>query len=305
MGRRNLVLGLVGFLLSCGIITAGSETKSVPGTDRDSGPVIKRGYVEIPEGQMHYRTMGSGPVVMLLHQVVRSSDEYRRVMPVLAEKYRVIAMDMLGYGESVKPPRPYALPDHGKSLLSFLDAMGIEKASFVGHHTGAKLAVELAATHPERVEKMVLSALPYGYIMKEDDPMPEIYRPMEVKGDGSHLDRIWNQQSGGEEASLDVRYEIALEYLKAGPRGEEGHYAAKHYSRLIDERLRNIPESIKASTLLLCGREDKWMEGLDALRKLMPQSQVFIIEGTGTGTDIIRRSPQKFAQAILNFLSQP
>ncbi|MEE8161704.1 MAG: hypothetical protein V3T61_08720, partial [Acidobacteriota bacterium] len=77
------------------------------------------------------------------------------------------------------------------------------------------------------------------------------------------------------------------------------------YSRLIDERLRNIPESIKASTLLLCGREDKWMEGLDALRKLMPQSQVFIIEGTGTGTDIIRRSPQQFAQAILNFLSQP
>ena len=267
--------------------------------------MIRRGYVDIPEGQMHYRTMGSGPVVMLLHQVVRSSDEYRRVMPVLAEKYRVVAMDMLGYGESVKPPRPYALPDHGKNLVSFLDAMGIEKASLVGHHTGAKLAVELAATHPERVEKMVLSALPYGYLMKEDDPMPEIYRPMEVKGDGSHLDRIWNQQSGGEEASLDVRYEIALEYLKAGPRGEEGHYAAKHYSRLIDERLRNIPESIKASTLLLCGREDKWMEGLDALRKLMPQSQVFIIEGTGTGTDIIRRSPQKFAQAILNFLSQP
>ena len=170
---------------------------------------------------------------------------------------------------------------------------------------GAIVAAKLAATHPERVEKMVLSALPYGYIMREDDPMPEIYRPMEVKADGSHLDRIWAEQSGGVEASLDVRYEISLEYLKAGPRGEEGHHAAKHYSRLIDEQLRNIPESIKASTLLLCGREDKWMEGLDALRKMMPQSQVFIIEGTGTGTDIIRRSPQKFAQAVLNFLSQP
>ena len=294
------------FFVGCEKDKYGSESVRV--TNQGSGSVIERGYVEIPEGQMHYRTIGNGPVVMLLHQVVRSSDEYRRVMPVLAEKYKVIAVDVLGFGESVKPARPYTIPDHGKSLISFLDAMGIERVSLVGHHTGAKLAVELAATHPERVDKMVLSALPYGYIMKEDDPMPEVFRPMVVKEDGSHLDRIWDEQSDtsvDKQASLDVRYEIALEYLKAGPRGEEGHYAAKHYSRLIDERLRKIPDSIKSSTLLLYGREDKWIEGLDALKKLMPQSSIFIIEGVGTSTDMIRRSPQKFARAVLDFLSQP
>jgi pimeloyl-ACP methyl ester carboxylesterase len=305
MDGKKLALGLSFLLLLAGVTSVGSAGKSVPGTDRDSGPVIKRGYVEIAEGQVHYRTMGSGPVVMLMHQVVRSSDEYRRVMPVLARKYRVVAMDMLGFGESDKPPRQYSIPDHGRSVISFMDAMGIDKASFAGHHTGAKVSVEVAATNPQRVEKMVLSALPYGYIKKEDEPMAEIYRPLEVKADGSHLERIWNEQSGGPEASLDVRYEITLEYLKAGPRGEEGHYAAKHYSRLIDDRLRLIPDRIKASTLLLCGREDKWIEGLDALTKLMPQSQIFIIEGSGTGTDIIRRSPQAFAEAVLKFLSQP
>ena len=98
------------------------ESESVGVTNQESGSIIKRGYVEIPEGQMHYRTIGNGPVVMLLHQVVRSSDEYRRVMPVLAEKYKVIAVDVLGFGESVKPARPYTIPDHGKSLISFFKA---------------------------------------------------------------------------------------------------------------------------------------------------------------------------------------
>ena len=63
------------------------ESEAAGVTNQESDSVIRKGYVEIPEGQMHYRTIGNGPVVMLLHQVVRSSDEYRRVMPVLAEKY--------------------------------------------------------------------------------------------------------------------------------------------------------------------------------------------------------------------------
>jgi pimeloyl-ACP methyl ester carboxylesterase len=57
---------------------------------------MKRAYVDIPEGQVHYRTDGSGPVLLLLHRVPTSSALFIKVIPILAKHYRVIAMDILG-----------------------------------------------------------------------------------------------------------------------------------------------------------------------------------------------------------------
>ncbi len=73
---------------------------------------MKRAYVDVPGGQVHYRTEGRGRPLILIHQSVCSSDEYSRVLPLLAKNYRVIAMDTLGYGESDKPPRVYDIPDY-------------------------------------------------------------------------------------------------------------------------------------------------------------------------------------------------
>ena len=310
MGRRGLILGLFFFVLVSEITAAQLSSERMLDGARDGVKSIKRGYVEIPEGQVHYRTQGSGPVLLLIHQVVRSSDEYSRLIPLLARNYRIIAMDTLGYGESDQPPRPYQIPDYARSVISFLDVLGIDKVSLLGHHSGGKVAVEVAATHPERVEKLILSALPYGYIHREGDPMPEKYRPMKVEADGSHLIRIWNEQTGGDlgkatssskELPVDIRYEITLEYLKAGPRSEEGHYAARHYSRIIDERLKLV----RAPTLIMCGREDPWISGVERISKLIPVNEAFIIEGPGTDGNIMRRRPEAVAVAVLNFLQRP
>ena len=59
---------------------------------------MKKAYVDIPEGQIHYRIEGSGEPVLLLHAAVTSSDEYTRVIPFLAKTYCAIAMDFLGNG---------------------------------------------------------------------------------------------------------------------------------------------------------------------------------------------------------------
>ncbi|MFC1917283.1 alpha/beta fold hydrolase [Chloroflexota bacterium] len=66
---------------------------------------MKRAYVDVPEGQVHYRTEGSGKVILLLHMAVSSSDEYTRVIPFLSKTYCDIALDFLGCGESDPAPR--------------------------------------------------------------------------------------------------------------------------------------------------------------------------------------------------------
>ena len=129
---------------------------------------MRRGYADTPQGQIHYRTDGSGELVLLLHQIFLSSAEYNDIIPRLAQSYRVIAMDTLGHGNSDNPPGgisaykdykvdDFTIEDHADNIVSFLDALDINKASLVGHHGGATLAAEVAASYPDRVDKLVLS----------------------------------------------------------------------------------------------------------------------------------------------------
>ena len=120
---------------------------------------MPKAYADIRAGQVHYRTEGSGEPLLLLHQTPMPS-EYSQMIPILAKSYQVVAMETLGYGYSDDPPREYEVEDFALSVVSFLSAIGINKASIVGHHTGASIAVEVATAYPERVDKLIVSGLP-------------------------------------------------------------------------------------------------------------------------------------------------
>ena len=63
-------------------------------------PAIERSFVPLAAGRVHVAACGAGRPILLLHQTPRSWDEYREVLPLLASKYRAIAMDTLGFGDS-------------------------------------------------------------------------------------------------------------------------------------------------------------------------------------------------------------
>lgn len=259
--------------------------------------MIRRAYVDVPEGQIHYRTEGMGPPLLLIHQSVCSSDEYTRVIPLLSNKHQVIAMDTLGYGESDKPPRVYEIPDYARSVVSFLDSLGIDRASVVGHHTGASIAAELAATFPSRVDKLVLSGCP---VIPKGEPIPDFMQPMEIAADGAHLVRVWElAKSYTPSAPVEIHYEIALEYLKAGTRGEEAHQASFRY-----DVLSRLP-LVACPTLVLSGRKDMFIAKVEETVRSIPRARGAVIEGPATGVGIIRRRPEAFAEAVLNFLENP
>ena len=122
---------------------------------------MKRGYAEVPEGQMHYRIEGEGEPVILLHMAVASGDEFVRPIHYLSKYYCAIAPDFLSAGDSDPAPFPYSIADHAKSVINFMDSMGIKKAHIVGHHLGATVGMEVQINSPERVNKLVLSG--FGY----------------------------------------------------------------------------------------------------------------------------------------------
>jgi pimeloyl-ACP methyl ester carboxylesterase len=121
---------------------------------------VKRAYADLKSGnQMYYETMGEGDPVIFIHQSWWSNFEFEGVLPLVAQKYKVYSPDTLGFGYSPPAPFEWEFVDFCDSFIDFMDALGIEKASIVGQHTGALVGADLAARYPERIDKLVLGGL--------------------------------------------------------------------------------------------------------------------------------------------------
>jgi pimeloyl-ACP methyl ester carboxylesterase len=261
---------------------------------------IERAFVSTPVGRIHYVTAGEGDPVLLLHQTPRSWDEFRDVIPLLAENFRVYAMDTIGFGDSDKPRGPASVEGYGEGVIGFLDAVGVERTSIVGHHTGGVIAVEVAATHPERVNRLVLSGTTCvdeegRKIAAEWPPIDEV----EMSTDGSHLLALWQKRAPYYPADRpDLLHRLVLDCLRVIDRVEDGHVAVDTY-RMEDR----IP-LLEAPTMLLCGVED-WAAFPDLPRwqKYLPDAK--IVEVEGTGVPLPDHVPDIFARIVTEFLLSP
>jgi len=121
---------------------------------------MEKQSARLDEGQISYLSAGQGPPLLLLHSLGVSSDAWKEVLAPLAEDYTVCALDMLGHGDSSKPPRNYLIEDYAQNVVAFADQLGFEKILLCGNSVGALVALEVAASHPERVPALVLVGCP-------------------------------------------------------------------------------------------------------------------------------------------------
>jgi pimeloyl-ACP methyl ester carboxylesterase len=205
---------------------------------------MKRAYADTPLGQLHYAETGSGPALLLLHQTPRSYDEFRELQPLVARRHRVIAMDMLGFGLSAVLPRPQTIGQYAAGAFALLDALGIPEASVLGHHTGAAVAVEMAAARPERVNALVLSAPPWK---PHDSGVDDV----ETDADGNHLMQLWQlRQPYYPVDRPDLLDRFIRDALAPGVDPAEGHRACARY------RMEDRVGSITARVLLVAAAAD-------------------------------------------------
>ncbi len=115
-------------------------------------------FVRVGGQLVHTEQAGMGEPVVLLHGFGGSTYSWREVMPELARSYRVVAIDLNGFGYTERPKsrESYTREGQGKLVLGVLDALGIDRAHFFGHSYGGGLTLYLASRHPERFLSMVL-----------------------------------------------------------------------------------------------------------------------------------------------------
>ncbi len=103
-----------------------------------------------------YRTMGSGPNLVLIHGMINSSRHWEAVATQLAGSYRVIAPDLIGHGEAATPRGDYSLGAHAASIRDLLTTIGVERATIVGHSLGGGVAMQFFYQFPQRTERLAL-----------------------------------------------------------------------------------------------------------------------------------------------------
>jgi pimeloyl-ACP methyl ester carboxylesterase len=113
-------------------------------------------YISLHGNEIGYRLAGEGPALLLIHGMAGSSWTWRKVMPQLARRYTVLAPDLLGHGQSAKPPGDYSLGAHASGLRDLLLALDLPSVTVVGQSLGGGVAMQLAYQHPEFCERLVL-----------------------------------------------------------------------------------------------------------------------------------------------------
>lgn len=118
----------------------------------------KKRFVGVGEARVAYYEEGEGEPLLLLHGCPFSSFIWRKVIPQLSHRYRCLAPDLLGLGDTETPEgADWSLRAQAAMVVGFLDALGIERTHVVGHDHGGAVAQLLAAEHPDRVDRLAIS----------------------------------------------------------------------------------------------------------------------------------------------------
>lgn len=259
----------------------------------------RRAFADLSVGQVHYAECGAtqAPPVLLLHQSPRSWTEYREVLPLLGQRYRAIAMDTAGFGDSAAGDGPARIEGWARVAIELLDALQIERADVVGHHTGGVIAVEIAASFPQRVRGLVLSSTPFtdSNFRRARAGRPPIDE-VAPSGDGSHLAALWQRRQGFYPAGRPELLEAFVrDALRASGSPEDGHRAVAAY------RMEDSIHRVLQPTLILRATEDPFASphAAELQRELANARTVDIAGGMVPLPDQL---PEAFAAAVLEFL---
>ena len=260
---------------------------------------VERAFVATPSGRIHVASAGQGFPVLLLHQTPRSWDEYRDVLPLLGRSYRALAMDTMGFGDSqALPDADNTIECWARAAFDLLDALGHTRVAVVGHHTGAVIAMEMAASQPERVAALVLSSCPYvDAARRAAHHGKRVIDDVERRPDGSHLTELWQRrQPFYPPGDMDLLERFMADALKAGALAAGGHRVVGQYA------METRSPRVTSPTLVLAATADPHAyPAAERVVRELPGSQRLDIQGGMV--PLPDQMPAEFAQAVHQFLS--
>jgi pimeloyl-ACP methyl ester carboxylesterase len=293
--RYDLHLG-VGFLAA------------TAGTGRDG---LRFAQVDTAEGPISITEAGSGPPVVMLHGLGATKVSFLPTVAAFAPTHRSIAIDLPGFGDSVKPLRARYDPEYfARAVVALLDALDIDHAHLIGNSMGGRVAIEVGLRAPERVDRLGLLApslawlrnRPWAPLLKLVAPQLGLIQPAPRAAVEAIVRRV--VPGADEEWTAAGIDEFLRSYLT--PRGRAAFYAAARNIYLEEPHGPNglwtrLPD-LKAPALFVWGKRDTLvpMAFEDHVREALPHSRHLELDG---GHVPQLESPKRTHEALLTFLT--
>lgn len=242
----------------------------------------------------YYTVEGRGDPIVLLHGWGASSQSLAGVTAALADTFRVLAMDLPGFGWSRRPSAAWGSAEYAGHVDGLLREAGIARAAFLGHSLGGRIAIQLAARHPALVSRLVLVASAGirpprgpGYAARvASAKLVKWFFGLPVWGRAGQ--RIISKVSG----RLGSR-----DYRAAGP-------MRPTLVKVVNEDITPRLAAIQAPTLVLWGDQDREVprSAMEIMAAGIPQSRLVILGGAGHFPFL--DLPEEFCRTVKGFLQQ-
>lgn len=258
--------------------------------------------VQVPEGEIFYDVCGNGPPLMLVSGLGGSSSYWHALLGEFCNHFRVIVHDHRGTGQSSRSNSRYSVDIMAQDALAVMEAVGVERAYFVGHSTGGAIGQTIAIDHPGRLEGMVL----YSSWTRSDT---FFRRVMEAR-------KALLTAPDGARAYVHARSffvyphwwinENLPKLVKADERALETFPGVEIVKRRIDAILAFDRTAelgmIRTPTLVLCARDD-FLTPLyfsEELARRIPTATLKVLDRGGHGA--AHTVPAEFSKAVISFL---
>lgn len=276
------------------------------------GQTIASRTAVIDGAKLHYLTAGRGPSLILLHGFAETSQMWKPIIPVLAQRFTVIAPDLPGIGDSDAPTNGADMKNAAIRIHDLSKSLGIQQAEVVGHDIGLMVAYAYAALYPSEVKKLVLMDAflpgvpgwepiydnPGTWHFRFNGPTPEAL----VKGrERTYFEYFWNDLAYDKTHSIPEpdRQIYTAAYARPGKMHSAWAYfaawpqTAKDFTQLSMTRL-TMP-------VLSIGGDHSLGGPLGDQAKLVA-TNVTVIVLKNTGHWILEEQPKQTTEALQKFL---
>lgn len=264
-------------------------------------------FIQVMGMNVHYRDQGEGPVVVLVHGTSSSLHTWNVWTDSLKQDFRVIRMDLPGFGlTGPNPSGDYSMASYDHFLHAFLDSLGVGKISLAGNSLGGNIAWSYALEYPDQVEKLILidasgyprmSRLPFVFRLAKIPVLSKIITLVTPKFlVRKSLEEVYYDDSKITNSLVTRYYRLSLR------KGNREALVQRLQQSAQDSSLyKRIPE-LKMPVLIMWGRQDQWLSLQKAYRFQddIPQAQLVVFDKAGHVP--MEEIPDRSVQVFEHFL---
>ena len=261
-------------------------------------------FLQVDDTRVRYVDVGQGPAVVLIHGFAASLNTWDDLIPVLQQDFRVLAIDLRGFGFTDRPEgADYSPLGQARLVFEVMNSLDIDQAHLVAHSWGSSVALQMALEDPARIQRLAIFD---GWVYEEQ--LPTFFLWSRASGVGELLFRLFYKERPGDKIALafydqsHVTQDLVDETAKALDRPGALAAALEAVRGQRYDEVERLYRTIQHPTLLLWGREDgvTRLSAGERLYRELPNAELIVFPGVGHFPML--EAPDASARHVLNFL---